>query len=98
MPFIKELISPNIVFGYMSQESNVHTPKFVQKKKNKLDDTPARVPDSILLTFKLLKILIARMGRRKPVQVNRKIFELPINKSDNATVPKINKNVDFLFK
>ena len=91
-------MSPSAVFGYIPQESNTHTPKLVQKKKNKLDDIPASVPDNILFTFKFLKIFIAIIGRRKPLQVNRKIFELPINKSDSDIIPRVNKKADFLFK
>lgn len=97
-PFIYDCISPRAVFGYIPQESSAQTPKLVQKKKNKLNEIPASVPDKTLFTLRFLNMFMAKMGSMKPLQVKTNIFELPINKSDNATIPKVNKSVDFLSK
>lgn len=93
-----EFNNPKAVFGYIPHESRAQTPKLVQIKKNKLDETPARVPDKILFTFKLLNMPIAKSGNINPLHVNKNMFELPIIKSDRATTANVSMKVVFLFR
>lgn len=90
--------NPSAVFGYIPQESSAQTPRFVQKKKNKLDEIPAKVPEKILFVFNFLNTPMAKIGRINPLHVNKNMFELPMIKSDSATTPKVRIRVVFLFK
>lgn len=90
--------SPSAVFGYIPHESSAQTPKLVQKKKNKLDEIPASVPEKILLTLNFLKIFMAKIGNINPLQVNINILVFPIIKSDRITIESVRIKAVFLSK
>lgn len=91
-------MSPIVVFGYIPQESKAQTPRLVQRKKKMFDEIPASVPEKILFNFKFLNMPMNSIGSKNPLQVNIKIFELPIIKSERIIKIAVRIKASFLSK
>jgi hypothetical protein len=92
---IYDINKPIAVFGYIPDKSQ--TPKFVQMKKKRLADTPAKVPLRVLIRGDVFWALFKnKAGMRNPLHVNIKILVLPIIKSEKSIIKNIIQKLSFL--